>query len=120
MTLDGTNTWVLLEPGSTEAVVIDPGPLDEGHLAAVLRVVEARGARVAETVLTHGHHDHAEAAPGFAELTGARVARSAAATTTSATATCALGGLECGSWPRPGTLRLDLVRPARRPRAADR
>ena len=73
MTLDGTNTWVLLEPGSTEAVVIDPGPLDEGHLERVLRVVEARGARVAETVLTHGHHDHAEAAPRFAELTGSRV-----------------------------------------------
>ncbi|HYN66913.1 MAG TPA: MBL fold metallo-hydrolase [Ornithinibacter sp.] len=73
MTLDGTNTWVLLEPGSTQAVVIDPGPLDEGHLAAVLRVVEQRGARVAETVLTHGHDDHAEGAPRFAELTGSRV-----------------------------------------------
>ena len=73
MTLDGTNTWVLLEPGSTEAVVIDPGPLDEGHLAAVLQLVQERGARVAETVLTHGHHDHAEGAPRFAELTGTRV-----------------------------------------------
>ena len=73
MTLDGTNTWVLLEPGSTEAVVIDPGPLDEGHLAAVLRAVEERGARVAETVLTHRHLDHSEAAPRFAELTGSRV-----------------------------------------------
>jgi glyoxylase-like metal-dependent hydrolase (beta-lactamase superfamily II) len=73
MTLDGTNTWVLVEPGSTEALVIDPGPLDEGHLAAVLRVVQERGARVTETVLTHGHHDHAEAAPRFAELTGAPV-----------------------------------------------
>jgi len=39
MTLDGTNTWVLLEPGATEAVVVDPGPLDEAHLAAVLAVV---------------------------------------------------------------------------------
>jgi glyoxylase-like metal-dependent hydrolase (beta-lactamase superfamily II) len=73
MTLDGTNTWVLLEPGSTQAVVIDPGPLDEGHLAAVLQAVEERGARVAETVLTHAHHDHAAAAPRFAELTGTRV-----------------------------------------------
>jgi glyoxylase-like metal-dependent hydrolase (beta-lactamase superfamily II) len=73
MTLDGTNTWVLLEPGSTEAVVVDPGPLDEAHLRAVLDVVEARGAHVALTVLTHGHLDHAEAAPRFAELTGCRV-----------------------------------------------
>ena len=71
MTLDGTNTWVLIEPGSTEAVVIDPGPLDEGHLAAVLRAVDVRGARVVQTVLTHGHLDHAEGAPRFAELTGA-------------------------------------------------
>ncbi len=73
MTLDGTNTWVLLEPGGTEALVIDPGPLDEGHLDAVLAVVRDRGARVVETVLTHGHHDHAEAAPRFAERTGTRV-----------------------------------------------
>ncbi|MFQ6172180.1 MBL fold metallo-hydrolase [Oryzobacter sp. R7] len=71
MTLDGTNTWVLLEPGSTEAVVVDPGPLDEAHLAAVLRHVGERGARVALTILTHGHHDHAESAGRFAELTGA-------------------------------------------------
>ncbi|MGG5259708.1 MBL fold metallo-hydrolase [Phycicoccus avicenniae] len=71
MTLDGTNTWVLLEPGAAEAVVIDPGPLDEQHLRAVLAHVEERGARVGLTVLTHGHHDHAEGAPRFAELTGA-------------------------------------------------
>ena len=42
MTLDGTNTWVLLEPGATAAVVVDPGPLDEAHLAAVLDHVAAR------------------------------------------------------------------------------
>ncbi|MEO7423376.1 MAG: MBL fold metallo-hydrolase [Ornithinibacter sp.] len=73
MTLDGTNTWVLLEPGSSDAVVIDPGPLHEGHLQAVLDVVRGRGARVVETILTHAHHDHSEAAPRFAELTGTRV-----------------------------------------------
>ena len=32
MTLDGTNTWVLREPGGRRSVVVDPGPLDEGHL----------------------------------------------------------------------------------------
>lgn len=71
MTLDGTNTWVLLEPGSTEAVVIDPGPLHESHLRAVVAAVTDRGARVAQTILTHGHADHAEGASRFAELTGA-------------------------------------------------
>ena len=73
MTLDGTNTWVLMEPGGAEAIVIDPGPLDEGHLQRVCRVVADAGARVTQTVLTHGHHDHAEAAPRFAELTSSRI-----------------------------------------------
>lgn len=73
MTLDGTNTWVLIEPGSTEAVVVDPGPLDLGHLEAVLRLVEGRGAHVALTLLTHHHADHAEAAEHFAAQTAAPV-----------------------------------------------
>lgn len=71
MTLDGTNTWVILEPGSTDAVVVDPGPADDTHLRAVVDHLTARGARVALTLLTHGHHDHAAGAPRFAELTGA-------------------------------------------------
>ena len=73
MTLDGTNTWVILGDRATEAIVIDPGPLDEDHLARVRRVVTERGARVAETILTHGHLDHSEAGPRFAELTGSRL-----------------------------------------------
>ena len=73
MTLDGTNTWVLLERGSTEAIVVDPGPLDLGHLESVLRYVESRGARVALTLLTHHHLDHAEAAQHFAAQTAAPV-----------------------------------------------
>jgi glyoxylase-like metal-dependent hydrolase (beta-lactamase superfamily II) len=72
-TLEGTNTWVLREPGSTAAVVVDPGPLHEGHLAAVLAAVERQGARVAQILLTHGHSDHSESAVRFAELTGAPV-----------------------------------------------
>jgi glyoxylase-like metal-dependent hydrolase (beta-lactamase superfamily II) len=73
MTLDGTNTWILLEPGGTQAVVVDPGPLDEGHLAAVLDQVARRAARVSAILLTHGHPDHAESARRFADLTGAPV-----------------------------------------------
>ncbi|KUH39859.1 MULTISPECIES: MBL fold metallo-hydrolase [Streptomyces] len=69
MTLDGTNTWILSEPDSPLAVVVDPGPLDEGHLRAVRDTAESLGKRVALTLLTHGHPDHAEGAARFAELT---------------------------------------------------
>ena len=73
MTLDGTNTWVLGEPGSDAVVVLDPGPLDETHLQTVLEHVADSGRRVALTLLTHGHLDHAESADRFHELTGAPV-----------------------------------------------
>ena len=66
MTLDGTNTYVL-SVGSGN-VVVDPGPLLEAHLHAVI----ALGPVVA-TLLTHGHLDHAEAAGRFHQLTGAPV-----------------------------------------------
>ncbi|MFF1396801.1 MBL fold metallo-hydrolase [Streptomyces sp. NPDC058287] len=69
MTLDGTNTWIVSEPDSELAVVIDPGPLDDVHLEHVIAVAEAAGKRVALTLLTHGHPDHAEGAGRFAELT---------------------------------------------------
>jgi glyoxylase-like metal-dependent hydrolase (beta-lactamase superfamily II) len=67
MTLDGTNTWLLRAPGAG-AVVVDPGPLDEGHLRAV-----AAAGPVAAIVLTHSHLDHTEGVARLAELTGAPV-----------------------------------------------
>jgi glyoxylase-like metal-dependent hydrolase (beta-lactamase superfamily II) len=73
MTLDGTNTWIVSEPDSELAVVIDPGPLDDVHLRNVVAVAEAAGKRVALTLLTHGHPDHAEGAGRFAELTRTKV-----------------------------------------------
>ncbi|MFF3505323.1 MBL fold metallo-hydrolase [Streptomyces sp. NPDC003247] len=73
MTLDGTNTWIVAEPDSDLAVVIDPGPLHDGHLRAVVDTAEKAGRRVALTLLTHGHPDHAEGAARFAELTGTKV-----------------------------------------------
>ena len=68
MTLEGTNTWIL-RTGDESSVVIDPGPLLEDHLQAVL---EAAG-RVDLVLLTHGHADHAEGAARFAELAGCHV-----------------------------------------------
>jgi len=73
MTLDGTNTWVLIEPGSTEAAVVDPGPDHLGHLRAVVKRAEHAGARITSILLTHGHPDHAESARRFAKMTGAPV-----------------------------------------------
>jgi len=66
MTLDGTNTWVVREPGAERSLVIDPGPEDESHLR---RVADVAGP-VALVLLTHGHPDHAEGARRFAELAG--------------------------------------------------
>ena len=69
MTLDGTNTWVLREPGARRSVVVDPGPPDPAHLAAVR---EAAG-EVGVVLLTHHHLDHSEAAREFAESVGCGV-----------------------------------------------
>src|ERR1044072_95974 len=73
MTLDGTNTWIVAEPDSDLAVLIDPGRMDDGHRENVIATAERAGKRIALTLLTHGHPDHAEGATPFAELTRPRV-----------------------------------------------
>lgn len=103
MTLEGTNTWVLAEPGSSDVVVVDPGPLDEGHLRSVLRHVSGLDARVALTLLTHGHADHAESAGRWAELTGSPVrAVGRGHDDLSAGEVLRVGGLEVVVVPTPG------------------
>ncbi|SOC56286.1 MBL fold metallo-hydrolase [Ornithinimicrobium cerasi] len=103
MTLEGTNTWVLAEPGSRDVVVVDPGPLDEQHLRTVLDHVAGRDARVALTLLTHGHADHAESAPRWAGLTGAPVrAVGRGHDDLAAGETLRVGGLELLVVPTPG------------------
>lgn len=69
MTLDGTNTWILRGSSEAPAVVVDPGPLDEAHLAAV---ADAAGP-VSAVLLTHHHADHSEGARAFAERVGCGV-----------------------------------------------
>ncbi|GIF25238.1 glyoxylase-like metal-dependent hydrolase (beta-lactamase superfamily II) [Actinoplanes tereljensis] len=65
MTLDGTNTWVLRAPGETFGVVIDPGPLDESHLARIAEYGPFRS-----ILITHGHYDHVEGAARLSGLLG--------------------------------------------------
>ncbi|HVE62913.1 MAG TPA: MBL fold metallo-hydrolase [Mycobacteriales bacterium] len=73
MTLEGTNTWLLAEPGSTEVVVVDPGPDDPGHLAAIRRSADDEGQRIALVVLTHGHPDHSAGARSLAAGAGVAI-----------------------------------------------
>src|SRR4051794_9268787 len=74
MTLDGTNTYLVGEPGSGQAVVVDPGPALDEHLAAVQAALAARQARVVAVLVTHHHADHAEAALPWGAHFGAPVA----------------------------------------------
>lgn len=74
MSLEGTNSYVIARPGSESVVVVDPGPLDDEHLAEL-----AATGRVELVILTHHHVDHTEAAAEFHRMTGAPVrARDAA------------------------------------------
>lgn len=70
MTLDGTNTWLVGEPAAGPVVVVDPGPLVELHLQALLAACTGG---VAVVLLTHRHADHAAAAPELARRAGCEV-----------------------------------------------
>jgi glyoxylase-like metal-dependent hydrolase (beta-lactamase superfamily II) len=69
LTGSGTNTWLL---GATELAVIDPGPDDPAHLAAILAAV-GPGQRIGRIVVTHAHLDHSALAPRLAAAAGAPV-----------------------------------------------
>ena len=53
MTHRGTNTYLV---GRDDLAVIDPGPDDDAHLAAIARAVEGRP--VTAILVTHAHLDH--------------------------------------------------------------
>ncbi len=69
MTLNGTNSYIL---GEGRVAVIDPGPADPGHLAALLAGL-APGETVSHILVTHAHLDHSPLARPLAEATGAPV-----------------------------------------------
>ncbi len=67
-TFRGTNTYLL---GTDALVVVDPGPDDAEHRAAILAA--AGGAPIREILVTHTHRDHSPGAAPLAAVTGAAV-----------------------------------------------
>jgi glyoxylase-like metal-dependent hydrolase (beta-lactamase superfamily II) len=68
-TFKGTNTYLI---GTTSLAVIDPGPKDAAHCAAILKA--AAGRPITHIVLTHTHGDHFEGLPELLAKTGAKSA----------------------------------------------
>jgi glyoxylase-like metal-dependent hydrolase (beta-lactamase superfamily II) len=67
MTGPGTNTYLL---GPARDVVLDPGPADSAHVAALLALTDGR---IRFILVTHTHRDHSPAASLLASATGARL-----------------------------------------------
>ena len=67
-TFTGTQTYVV---GSSDVAVIDPGPDEADHLAALMAAIAGR--QVVAIVCTHTHRDHSPAARPLSEMTGAPV-----------------------------------------------
>ena len=67
-TFKGTLSYIV---GQGHVAIIDPGPLDEVHIAALLDAV--RGETVTHIFVTHTHRDHSPAVPRIKAATGALV-----------------------------------------------
>lgn len=67
-TYRGTNSWIL---GRGRVAVVDPGPEDAAHLAALLAATA--GERVTHILVTHTHRDHSPGARALAQATGAPI-----------------------------------------------
>jgi glyoxylase-like metal-dependent hydrolase (beta-lactamase superfamily II) len=67
-TFTGTCSYIV---GEGKVAILDPGPDDPAHIAALLQAV--RGETVEQIVLTHTHRDHTAAAPTLARKTGAKI-----------------------------------------------
>ncbi|MFB9061469.1 MULTISPECIES: MBL fold metallo-hydrolase [Sphingobium] len=67
-TYTGTQTYLV---GAEDVAVIDPGPDDPAHLAALIEAIDGRP--VMAILCTHTHRDHSPAAAPLGERTGAPV-----------------------------------------------
>jgi glyoxylase-like metal-dependent hydrolase (beta-lactamase superfamily II) len=67
-TFKGTMSYII---GRGKVAILDPGPDDDRHIAALLDAV--RGETVSHIFATHTHRDHSPAAPIVKAATGAKV-----------------------------------------------
>jgi glyoxylase-like metal-dependent hydrolase (beta-lactamase superfamily II) len=67
-TFTGTCSYVV---GAGDVVIIDPGPDDEAHRAALIAAV--KGERVTHILVTHTHKDHSPGTRALSRATGAPV-----------------------------------------------
>jgi glyoxylase-like metal-dependent hydrolase (beta-lactamase superfamily II) len=67
-TFKGTVSYII---GRGKVAILDPGPDDDAHIAALLDAV--RGETVTHIFVTHTHRDHSPAAPKVKAATGAKV-----------------------------------------------
>src|SRR5262245_10200519 len=68
-TFKGTNTYLV---GSRSLALIDPGPEDPAHLAAILKAAAPR--RITHVLITHTHRDHTDGMPALLAATAAKTA----------------------------------------------
>lgn len=66
-TYTGTGTYII---GRGNVAVMDPGPLDDAHLDALVAALD--GETVTHILITHTHRDHSPLAARLKELTGAK------------------------------------------------
>jgi len=67
-TFHGTNSYLV---GRETLAVIDPGPDDDRHLAALIAAIGGR--RVSHILVSHTHRDHSPLTARLADATGAKV-----------------------------------------------
>jgi len=87
-TFTGTGTYIV---GDKTVAVIDPGPDDDDHLAALLNALDGR--TVSHIIITHTHMDHSPLAKRLKKATGAK--------------TFAYGPHGAGRVPNSGNAQLD-------------
>ena len=67
-TFHGTNSYIV---GRDTLAIIDPGPEDEAHLAALLAAIDGRP--VSHIFVSHTHRDHAPLSRRLKDVTGALI-----------------------------------------------